>query len=232
MAILHAPGDVVDFTPPDQLRLPEAERVTYRLRVPTVYERVAWRRAIAKAGGRRHGAFAVLAALRRGAERLTDGAPRDFILAAIDEHRGRVEALAAVAGGDDPEAAEVAFRAMIEGEAALAAVSALVVQGDDAYAQIQADNAVYREIAGIEAARLFLEGWEGPLPGAFARGRSGVTDASLACIPEKHLAPIGDRLAELLQPSETESGNSASPSPGPFGPKSSAAASTQPRTTH
>lgn len=227
MAILHEPGEIVDFTPADQARRPPAQRVVYRLRVPGVYDRVAWRRAIAARGGRRHGPQALLAALRQGVAALMDPGPsQDFLLGAIDEQIERLGGFTALAGSDDAEALAAAWQELVDGDQALGAVAAEVGRAHEPYAQMMGDNSVYLDIAGIEAARRFVVGWSG-ISGDPERDDKSLTEAALARIPETHFAAIAARVEELVRPSETESGNFGSPSRGPSNPTSSAAASPQ-----
>lgn len=231
MAVLHSPGEAVDWTPPDQVDAPEAERIGYRIRVPSRYDMVAWRRAVAKAGGRQHGPRTLLQALRRGVERLTDpGAARDFLLSAVDEQRARYDAMEASLAPGAADGFLEALQAVVEGDAALTAVSGQVADGDDVYGAMLADNAVYAEIRGLEAARLFLDGWSGLAVPFTRHPRDGVPPALLSAIPDAHILGIGTRVAELSGPTETERKNSPSPSPGPSDRTPSPTASTQPPT--
>lgn len=211
--------------------------VRYMLAAPTVYDKIQFRRACARAGARQHDPAAMLAELRQGVQALmaeSEEARRAEILALIDEQAARVAAFQAavreLAAGvplaeappDDPRL--VAFRDMRRGEAELREIEAVVREGWPPFAVMQADNAVFDDIAALEAARLALRGWEG-LAAPFRRSRTGVPDEVLLAIPPAHLAAIGTRFMELLQPSEAERKNSDSPSP------SSSAAAISPSST-
>lgn len=232
MAVFRKPGELIDWIPPEQMRRPESERIVYTLKVPTVYERVAWRRAVAAKGGRRYGPSTLLATLKSGVlDFMDEGPERDFIVTSIDEQIGRSMQVMEAAGSASVDADTFfeALSAAAHGENALAPVEALIEQVYEPYAAMRARNAVYSEIAAIEGARLFLtEIRNGP---PLERDKAGaLTDQVLGQIPEAHMLQIGIRIEELVSPTEQEAKNSDSPSPGPSDETASTAASTQPST--
>ena len=93
-----------------------------------------------------------------------------------------------------------------------------------------ADNEVAPLLRGIEAARLFLVGWEN-LPGEVKRGLRGADDATLARVPRDAFPGIAAFVEGLLRPTETEAGNSGSPSGGASAAPRSPAAKTRRRKT-
>ena len=234
------PGETVPFSPADQLDRPEAERAVYHLRVPTVYDRVAYRRALGEKQARLHGPVDLLRCLRRGVEAVMAESmqeDRDFLLQAIDEQIARAEAYNAAGGAKafdlDEEDGRAAFQQvlmeMTEGGEALRQVEGLVARGFPPYASMLGDNAVYWSLAGIEAARVFVDRCNG-IEG-FSRTRLGVSDAFLSRIPEGHLVAIGLKVSELMRPSEADAKNSVSPSGSRSGTATSKAARTRRRKT-
>lgn len=183
---------------------------TYMMRPATVAERSRWRRAIAAAGGRQHGPAGLLNCLSAGVRLLMkDSAPeiRDAVLAKVDAQRDRIidffqAARASAATGDDSAAERDAFiaagRAMNEGDADLAVIVAEVTANYPAYAQMVADEATYWPICGLEALRMFCTGWTG-IGAPCERGAGGLTDESLAEVPEGDLPTIGSLYENLIR---------------------------------
>ncbi len=238
--MLLDPKQPVRFTPADQAGRPEETRVVYLLKVPRLYDGAALDRAVAARGGRNHGALARLRSLRAGVKALLadddEAVARDNLVARIDAYADELRAFgrALLAGEYDaageteestgPAKLAAALAAQAEHEAALAEVAELVREGYPLFARMVADEAVYPDILGIEAARLLLVGWENG-PGEFRRGRAGVPDEVLEAIPPYHLVAIGAEVERLRRPSEAQRKNSASPSRSPAAPATSTAAS-------
>jgi hypothetical protein len=202
---------------------PENARRIYFVRPPTVYERVKWRRAVAAAGGRYHGPLALLGALSDGVSALMGDSPaelREAVLSKIDAHRANMLAFGEAARGDldDAEGRKefaAAGMAMAESGRALAVTEAEVLASYPAYAQMAADDQTYWEIAGIEASRLFLSGWEG-IDVEFSRSAAaGAADAVLAAIPEGDFASIGLFVDRMTRISASQRKNSSSPASTP-----------------
>ncbi len=224
MARLMRPGEVVDLVPADQEGLPEGERITYHLRVPTLYERIAYRRAVAEKGGHEHKPLDLLRCLRRGVAELMEESEnteaREFILAAIDEQEaGLLGFYRRVRDREFDLATDEGLQAFVEAAKAtertgarLAEIASQVQRGYPPYGAMMGDLEVYAEIAGIEGARLFLEGWQGLGPD-FRRARLGVPDELLEAIPPPHFAVIAAKVADLMRPSEAAEKNLDSPSP-------------------
>lgn len=193
-------------------KLPEAITIgarKYFVKPATVAERTRWRRAIAAGGGRQHGPAVMLNCLAAGIRALyadnPEGTPvRDALLAKIDAQRVCVTTFyeaAKFAVNGDAEANQVfldAAKVMAEGEAGLAVIIAEVSENYPAYVQLVADEAMYWVVAGIEACRMFMTGWEG-LDMPFVRGPAGVTDDCLAEIPEADLPVIGQLYENLIR---------------------------------
>lgn len=241
MAKLLSPAQPAELTTPAQLLAPEERRRVFLLRVPTVYDRAILRRAIAMRSGRSHSQMEMLLALKRGIETLlsgeADAAARGNLTAQVDT---AVQLLMAwwesdLTGANDGEegaaARDEAWRSAQEQIKALGEIAELVRDADPNYAAMDADNQVYRSIQGLEAARLFLVGWRnGPAP--FARDPvRGVPENLLALIDDYDLLAIGEKVVEMMAPTETERKNSASPSPGNSTETPSPAASTTDQTT-
>jgi hypothetical protein len=223
---------LVDTKTPERLEIGSS---VYLIKPPSVMERARWRRAIVAAGGRRHGQLALLECLADGVSALmADNPPevRDSVLALIQTHRDTVLGMVAQAvSGAFDDANELAqedrdaLRAQIAGieesGKALSLIETAVLAGYPRYAEMAADDAAYSQIAGLEGARLFLMGWEG-LDGTLARGPGGVSEQSLAQIPEGHFSAIGNAVEALTRVPEKKRKNSVSPpSSSPGGENSS-----------
>jgi hypothetical protein len=208
-----------------ELGLPGAERV-YLLKIPALLERAKWRSAIARAGGRYHGQIALLDCLRDGVATLMKDSPEALVgalLGRIEKHRDNllgvhVSAMAMGEAATDEDRA--AFQAAIErlGESGrdLAVVEMEVVQNYPRYAAMVADDQIFWQIAGIEGARLFLQGWEG-IDAPFRRLANVIADAVLENIPEDDLSAIGRKLDELSRLSDRTRKNFSTPSSTPSG---------------
>lgn len=221
MALIHRPGETIPFSPADQDAVPAAKRITYYLRVPSVYDKIAYRRALGERGAQLHPPAAMLRTLRRGVEHIMADSPakaRDQHLAAIDAQIERQDdfttrLLAREFDTDTDDGRKAFAEAMRDvglSAEALVELEALVRQGYGPYRAMAGDNAVYWAIAGLEAARIFLDGCDG-LPG-FSRGRQGTDEAFLVRIPDGHLFALAQRVQELMSPSEDDAKNSGSPS--------------------
>jgi hypothetical protein len=240
MALIHRPGETIPFSPADQDAVPAAKRITYYLRVPSVYDRVALRRALAERQARLHSPIELLNALRRGVEEIMADHPaarRDFLLAAIDEQivrqSGFIEAMGSKAFDLETDAGRDGFAAALteigKGGEALREIEGHVARGYPPYAALLGDNEVFWVCAGVEGARLLLEDCDG-LPG-FRRTRMGVDETFLASMPEHHFVAIAMRVQQLLSPSEDDAKNSGSPSGSSSEAAISKASKTRPRKT-
>lgn len=226
------PKDIDRFITPDHEKRPEAKRTVYLLRLPLVYDQVALERAVAVRGGRAHSTAALLDCAEDGVNAIFgddgDAEARAHHLEALAAYRQRLADY-----NDKVLGGEFDFRTA----AGLAEVRAAQAANEDAaadleplldavaetyprYAAMRADNQVYPRIFAIEAARRLLVGWEnGPAP--FERGKDGLVPlALLGKLHPQHVLMIGQRVQQLLQPTEAEEGNSDSPS------RSSSAAAT------
>lgn len=227
------PSAPARFEPADNATLPPGKaKVAYLFRVPRVADRIAYRRAVAAAGGRRHYEFDMLAELRTGVlaiARAAGGEPPAEALGLIEDQINRHQAyVARVTAGDFANEADIAARVedliqvqgeIADGGARLVPIRDMVAAAWAPYATMVGDNAAYAQTAGLVAANLFLTGWEGL--GDFERGRDGLSDAMLRRISERHLIGIGFFVEGLFRPTEAEAGNSASPSGTPPAPTAS-----------
>lgn len=199
----------------------------YWLRVPTVADRASYRRAVAAANGVRHPLGTLLRELRRGIVGMAEaeGAPPpEAAIAAVDAQLERLEDLATQARAgtlEDEEhgqALAAAAELLADGAEALEPIAALVRRHWMPYREMLADNEVYVGIASLEAARLFVIGWEkigkledrAPMP----FGPLGMPETLLRRIPELHLPIILAAADGAFAPSEAEAKNSESPRPG------------------
>lgn len=212
------PGETVEVRPEGE------EGPVYLLRGPELYDRVKLEAAIVKAGGKEQTPISLLLALRRDLVRAMTDSPaddRDRVLGMVDGHRAGLlafyERMRARDFDLDSEDGQRAFMEVLgeneERALDLAAVEYNARQLGGAYAVACADHATFNSIFAIEAARLFLVGWEGKET-AFRRRPDGVPDEVLQAISPAHFATIGAEVRRLLKPDEATVKNSAGPSSG------------------
>lgn len=252
MAKLLNPKEPVRFSPSDQLRknaedvyvIPEDQQITYLLKVPTHWDRVELRKALATKGARQHGRLGLLVGLRKSLEDIfdvidPDGALRPSLLARIDDVANEMTALFAdikagkYQGEDDELAKEFAARwsAVSDAYSDLEELRRLVAANVPRFAAMLADDEVFDDIFALVTAQKFVIGWENR-DAAFKRDATGMHPDSLDTIPPSHIAEIGAKIAELLKPTETEAKNSVSPSLTSSSQGTSTAASTTDSTIH
>lgn len=189
----------------------------YILKRPTVADRVRWRKNVLAAGGRRHGQFGLLDALRRGVETIMADSPaeiREALVAKIEAHRDVLKRFSAavISGGFDADPDGMVERARVMAASAdeLSVIESEVANAYPRYAVMAADEKLYPQIAGIEAARLLLLSWEG-FDVELVRDSVGVAEQSLAVIPEWDLALIAEQTEALCGVSAAQRKNSGSP---------------------
>lgn len=238
--IIAEPKDTFRCEPPGEDRKPEDKRVAYILRVPRVHDRAAIRRAASARGARQWGRLDLARQVRAEAAEVlaeSDAETRARVLAACDTGIAAIEAFAEqILSGAFEFDTEDGRRAWIEAaEACDQKVAPMIPIQEEIfalggrYAGMAADNEVFPQILGIEAARLLLVGWRNR-KGKIARaGFKGVSEDTLASIPADHLQTIGARYLEAERPTEREAKNSASPSAGASEAPTSRAARTAPR---
>lgn len=239
MDYVRNPKVPVRHVPADQERRPEDEQIAYLIRVPSVTDRPAYRRAVKAAGGRQWSELDLYRALADGVRLLladdADAERRDYMLGVVEGQTAKLEEFGRkVKAGelDDDKDSDDLVAAWMEAFTPpdeLKEIELAVTAGYERYAQMVADRAVFPEIAGIVGARMFLAGWEG-LDGKFRRSAGVVPDDVLAAVPSHHFVSIGELVGELLEPPEPKRKNLSSPSSGAIDPTISTAASTQPET--
>ncbi len=205
----------VPYTPPGQDDVPEGQRVAYRLRVPSYYDRAAFRRACVARGAVFHPSARVFASARDGIAAILpdaddpDRTHAEEVLAAAEAVEGIGEPL------DDEMAGEAAR------------LEDILRQQWEPYARLLADRAHWLEIAPFEATRMFVDGWENiDLP--FRRGLDGVPPDLLDALPREHIVLVGFEVMAMMRPTEQEAKNSESPSSSQSSTKTSTAAKTPP----
>ncbi|HYD29192.1 hypothetical protein [Brevundimonas sp.] len=203
---------VLEHTPPGWAA-DDPTRPVYRLRVPSRRDVFGWRHAVMAAGARFFGPGDVFNAMRDGVRAVIVPDQQGRCLEVIDA----IEARAAT-----PETVELYAR-----------IEATVRADFPRVSQVEADRALYIEVASWEACKRFIVGWERVLaptgaPVPFAAVGGMVDEAALARIPEDHVHAVGARIVELMSPSEDDAKNSAAPSPSATPPAVSTAAPTLP----
>lgn len=212
MGLMVNPSEPVALVPADHIGRPEAERRTYYLRVPTVADRAKYKHACQVAGARRHDNYDLVEALADGVRALlpddADAELRADLLAVVDAHRERMDGFRArIVSGElssdaDPVGVLEAWAEASAPTRALKEVELIVARDYARYSVMTADNAVYDEVVGMVAARLFLVGWDNG-PAAFRlRADRTAPDDLLSLIPTAHLVEIGRRIGRMLDPSE------------------------------
>jgi hypothetical protein len=209
-SIVHDPAEPVRFQPRD-------DGPTYLLRVPKVLDRAKYGHAVRAAGGQRWYVIDLAQTARAGIEALLAGeenaTERGNLVAEVDAYTAGIKAAAAAWQADRCEPKAKALAEAFQMSPVLEETWNRVAGVYEPLAARMADNETYPLIAGLVAARLFLMGWEG-LETPFRRGLAGVPDEVLDTIPSGDLIAIGQRIAELLEPTEARAKNSGSPSSG------------------
>lgn len=201
------------FITPGEVRSYTVGNITYHLRAPSVADRIAYEREAAASGARNWNEIERIAILREGVLAILpeDDSERAQLLEIID---GAVADLYAASGelsrgSDDPEV----IRQWVDALDRVSVIGEEVQRGYPRYAGVIADNAVYRSLRGIAAAKLFLTEWEG-IDGDIVRAKNRLSDESIARIPYEHFAGIGVFLDNMMRPTEAEVKNSESRQPG------------------
>lgn len=201
MAILRHPAETALIHPDGA----GAGQPAYRLKIPTVYDRAALRRAVAARGGRRRHGLDLLALLRADLKMLLAEHPdaQAGFDALLDASAAAWDALRLAT---TPDEIEGAFAALGLADAALAPIAAKVAEAGGPYAAALGDNAAWPLLWGAECARRMVLGWT-DWPGECRRDHDGLTDAALAAIPDRHLIAIGEEVERLARPTAGEEKN-------------------------
>lgn len=214
-------GDIIRFTPPQYDQV-DPTRPIYHLRVPRLYERAKFWRAVNTHGVTYPSDSKLDAALLAAIER--SGLDADTLAA----FRTLVEAnrAAAEAGGD--EAKEFA-----ESDEAqrLAAIERDVMAADPAYAGLAAARVEYVSVMNLVAFQMFVAGWinakdSGGTPVGYKRAFDLVDEEAMGYLPDADIAAVGTRIIGLLRPSKAQEKNSASPRPSQDSPAPSPSTTT------
>jgi len=216
----------VRMEPTGQDDVDEDKRVAYLVKVPSVYDRAAYRRQVKARGAR-----LFMPAEMRQSMRTDVAAANDAGAFSKDEARAAnatidafEAALAARDGDADTAVPDKLLQAFMDFEESVRGLG-----GE--YAGRLAENEYYLEIAMIEAVRMFVVGWEN-VDADFKRVEPvGLSENSLQAISDDHLRQIDGKVGALMAPGGTAEKNLNSPSPGPSGPATSQAAKpSQPKT--
>lgn len=207
--MLHDPAKAIPFQPREG-------GPTYRLRVPRVIDRASYQRAILGAGGQFWPNLELVRLCRDELAQVLAGEAQAEALASglglLDAYAGRLEAAITAWRQERNPATEAEFEAALPFPPAMAELMNELARCSPRVARAAAGNAVYPLLRGIEAARLFLMGWDRAEP--FRRDVDGATEATLALIPDGDFIALGQHVDGLLEPGEARLGNSASPSSG------------------
>lgn len=200
MTLLLDPRQPVPFRP----AWPKSNDV-YLLQLPRNLDDPAFRRALSEAGARWWTDVDLLSTLANGLRQLAasgeDAVARDRAVEIVSGYGERLNLAARrVASGEWDHLSEAERdAAFLEAAGRPAEIDAIQQIGRDhiaAYRAMEADRAVFVQIRGQVAARMFLIGWEGcPVP--FRRSWSGVPDDILELIHPGHLLAIGQEIERL-----------------------------------
>jgi len=232
MAVLEKPGSLRPFIPADQETKPEAQRITYDIRVPDYWDKIAYDRRLAQRGAKKHSLMDLHARVRHVMRTaFPEGLPNSLqdIDAAMTEREEFLRATAAFvdANAPAPDAAPDAIEAY---QAALMEKGKVIVQQASGlgpyYDQIAALDTRFRDMifenlhhdsirAGV-AVEMFVSGWSN-LSVPLQRGADGLTASCLGALhaarPQDFI-PLCNFIDGLIKPTEAEAGNSVSPSTG------------------
>lgn len=210
MSIVLNPAQPVEYRPRD-------DGPTYFLRIPTVADRIKYGHALRARKARFYGNIALMDQVRNGLLALLPGdenaEAREAGIVLTDAYSANLREAVEARQQLKSEGTDKAFAEALTIPDELAALMDEVADRYEPLRNALADNAVYWSWAGLEAARMFLAGWEGL--GPFKRGLSGPTEETLAQIPPMDLEMLGVRIEQLMQPDEARTKNSVSPSSTP-----------------
>ncbi len=188
---------------PVEVAIGDGSGRVYRLRKPSVLDRVRLKGELARIGAISWGALDMLAGLARAVREVLAGdeAGRDGALALIEERHQevsdlleRVRAGELVTWSDEWPALWAEAVTMPRALAELADELALREPG---YARMIAENAAYPLARGVAYARVLLTGWEGVDQALSHRGGL-VADEAIDLIPDHHLVRIGEAVERQL----------------------------------
>ncbi|HIC81842.1 MAG TPA: hypothetical protein EYP07_12925 [Kiloniellaceae bacterium] len=207
MAKILNPNDTLRFSPSSQDEVAEAERLTFLLRVPTLYTRAKLEKAIRSQGGREVTVWDWLRTAERGLKEIAEVANDDE---AMSEYIAAIQArrTALLAADNAEEMVEI----MLTRDEDIEAAAELLRSYYPPLNELEANQSFYATCVGIEAARLLLVGWENG-PAKFRSGKAGVPESVLEQASEADLVELGKFIQEQLRPTPAEAKNSDSPSP-------------------
>ena len=222
---------MLDPSKPVMFEPSEGSGRRYALRVPRVADVVQFRAEVRRAGGRQHGMLDLLRTARAGIEELMpDGDPdRSTCEQLIDAQSQKIRAALGpeIAALPDEERAQILADAF-DIELDLGQIVYEVERHYPPLAGMAADNEAYPGVAGIVAAGMFLEGWEG-LDGEPKKRFGRLTDVSIEKIPATELVAIGAKVQAMMLASQHEKKGSAASSSSRSARTGSKAASTSGR---
>jgi hypothetical protein len=203
--ILNDPKSVVEFQPDKD------SPIVYLLKVPTVVDRVRYRRAVRAEGGKAWSELQMLEAMEDGLRKILvepeDQQKLEELVAAIVTYRGNIsevldefrkEIIEEESSEDQVEFIR-GLVARMEPPVEVREIERIVFDHYLPYAEMVADRDVFQEISGLVASRMFLAGWKG-LDVPFKRTKTGVSDEMLGHLPRIHLAMIGAHVQQMMEP--------------------------------
>jgi hypothetical protein len=203
---------------------PREDGPTYLLRVPTVADRVRFRRSRVAAGARRWSNMALVRIAREGVTRFLPDDRGNLAREVLTTYLHEASEALAHRERNPGIAADNAFLEAVTFGVDMLRLLNLIAENDREFAQACGDNVVHDEIVGQVAARMFLVGWDRPEP--FEKDLEGPSESTLAMIPTADFEAIGREIMPLVEPGEARMGNSPSPSSTPSKEAESSSAGT------
>lgn len=227
MSIVKKPGDLIPV--PVQSG---KQTVTYRWRYPTGYQAIQVSSTLHELGGRDRSPVQIYNQMLLCLDQVfEDPADPDGVSyrEEVEAQKARLQALVDAAPGDDQIQA---YRAMVEGDAALTPIADLLCQARSVpecvkLARMRADSAVYHAKLGLAVATHLLAEVD-PHPEGVVKVRRGLPPPQALVdriVPEAFEA-IGWSYQLATRPGESAEKNSVSPPPGSSPPDSSETANT------
>lgn len=210
--------ELVRFTP-DALKERE-EAPVFLLKVPTVRENMTFTRVLLEEGLIYPSDAEYIEAMRGAITGCVADDEQAALLEIVDEFEAAVETPAR-AGEDEPDEAEIERRADLS--ARINEITATLRPHWQPLARIIANRVHFAQMAPYLRAQMFLMKIDGKPP--LKRNFGRLSDDFMNAIEERYgpgtVAAIGNRIVELMQPTESEKKASPLPPPSPPDPETS-----------
>jgi hypothetical protein len=213
MSVLRSPDEIVRFQP-------RPDGPTYLLRVPTVYDRPAWRKEIRRMGGRVWTATELATTLRAGIDAVLkrddetdeEREERERWLGYVDEYKAGLQAAIERWQAEKSDEADQEWRQALKMRPELEVIADQSAAEYQPYSDRVSDNESFREVSGMAAFKLFARGWEGENLPPFRRAHDGPDPSLMRRVPFGDYMAISGEVDRLMSPQEEQAKNSDSES--------------------